>query len=106
VARELHVWQKLTAELLHQTHLECSERGQLLQAAVDRQQQLLQQALTACDAVYQELLASTATQQQQQEAMLSAQADVQTLQQDNMRLKVRAPSACHRHDVVSTSFHA
>jgi cell division FtsZ-interacting protein ZapD len=82
--------------------LECSERGQLLQAAVDRQQQLLQQALTACDDVYQGLIASAATQQQQQEAMLSARADVQTLQQDNILLKVRAQRACHSHPVVST----
>lgn len=90
----MDVWQTVTAELVRQTHLECSERGQLLGAAVDRQQQLLQQALSACDAVYQELLASAATQQQQQEAMLAARAEVQSLQQDNTRLKA-SPIAIH-----------
>ena len=90
VGRELHVWQQLTAEMVRQTHLECSQRGQLLQAAVDRQQELLHQALTACDTVYQALLASAATQQQQQEAMLAARAELHVQGLENTRIKVGA----------------
>lgn len=85
---ELRLWQQLSGELMRQAHLECSQRGQLLQAATDRQQELLQQALDACDALYQAMLVSSATQLQQQECMLAAQAESNALQQDNLRLKV------------------
>jgi vacuolar-type H+-ATPase subunit H len=88
VGPELQLWQQLTAELVRQAHLDCSERGQLLQAATERQQQLLHQALDMCDTLQQTLLATAAAQQQQQEAMRAAQTEAQALQQDNTRLKV------------------
>jgi hypothetical protein len=90
VGPELRLWQQLTAELVRQAHLDCSERGQLLQAATKRQQLLLQQALDMCDTLQQTLLSTATAQQQQQAAMLAAQAEAQALQQDNSRLKVRA----------------
>lgn len=88
---ELCVWQQMSAELMRQTHLECSQRGVLLQAAMERQQQLLQQALDSCDMLYQAMLASAATQRQQHQAMQHAQTDTQSLQQENARLKVSLP---------------
>lgn len=89
VAPELQLWQQLSAEMCRQVHLECSERGQLLQAAVDRQQSLLHQALACCDRLYEVLLLSAASHQQEHEDMLTAQHEAQVLQQDNNRLKVR-----------------
>lgn len=90
----MQLWQQLTAELVRQAHLDCSERGQLLQAATERQQLLLQQALGMCDTLQQTLLSMSAAQQQQQQAMLAAQAEAQALQQDNTRLKVQDPQWC------------
>jgi vacuolar-type H+-ATPase subunit H len=92
---EWRLWQQLSAELVRQAHLECSQRGQLLQAATQRQQELLQQALDSCDALYQAMLLSAATQLQQQECMLAAQAESNALRQDNMRLKVRTAHGIH-----------
>jgi hypothetical protein len=89
---ELRLWQQLSAELVRQTHLECSQRGQLLQAAIQRQQELLQQALDSCDALYRAMKVSAAAQLQQQECMVAAQAESNALQQDNTRLKVRIVS--------------
>lgn len=98
VGPELRLWQQMSSELVRQTHLECSQRGQLLQATMERQQQLLQQALESCDLLYQAMLASAATQGRQQEAMLAAQTEAHVLQQDNTRLKV-----CRRNPLAIPS---
>ena len=85
------MWQQLSAELVRQTHLECSQRGQLLEAAVGRQQQLLHQALCCCDSLYAALVQARAAQHQGQQAVLVAERDAQTLEQECSRLKVRTP---------------
>lgn len=84
------MWQVLVSELVRQNLLECSQRGQLLQAATDRQQQLLHQALSCCDELYRVLLQCSARQLQQQGEMGLAQHEAVALQQECNRLKVGA----------------
>jgi hypothetical protein len=98
VLPELRVWRKLSAELCRQARVQCSQRGQLLQAVMDRQQQLLGEALSSCDTLQLALLASASGGQQHLQELAQARQAVQDLQRDNTRLRVRVLWVCLRID--------
>lgn len=77
------------AELCRQVHTECSQRGTLLLSAVTRQQQMLRDALTACDSLHSAVQQAAAAAQQQRSSVVALVQQLECAQQQHEQLVVR-----------------